>query len=574
MRNIRNPRQEELFDPFEHVFSGLAYKRIRNNWQGVFRHAILELMPVEAVAGEFAPEMGRPTKELYSMAGLVFIMEFKNWTTETAAEAYMFNSDLWYALNLSPGHNDMTSRTIERYQKIFRENELAGKVMGDVTLRLVEILEQDIAKQRLDSTHVFSNMATFGRTRLMGVTVKRFLTQMKRHKRRAYESLPDELRERYRPSEHMLFGDCAKDKKGRGLLRQQVAEDMYALIERFGDDKRLNRRSTFKALCAVFEQQCEVIEEKVEIKARTGGDVIQNPSDPDATYDGHKGPGYQVQISETCGEGNEVQLATLAIPQTASENDADAVDEALESLKESELLPETMLADTLYGSDENAQACAEDGMELVSPVSGRTPDENMMTVGDFEVDDETEEVTACPAGHGPISSERDIETGKTLTRMSPDLCRECEHKGRCPVKQTRGGCRFEHTGKERRLDSRRRMEKTDKFREIYRKRSGIESTNSGIKRRTGMARLRVRGRPSVFHAIVMKIAGWNILQATNSTKMREYVGRQMEKCGHDRQNTGQTTIVGQCLDLFALHRRLKRALWPEYRLASVNLARA
>ena len=54
--------------------------------------------------------------------------------------------------------------------------ELAKEVMHDVTLRLVEILEQDIAKQRLDSTHVFSDMATFGRTRMMGLTIKRFLS--------------------------------------------------------------------------------------------------------------------------------------------------------------------------------------------------------------------------------------------------------------------------------------------------------------------------------------------------------------------------------------------------------------
>ena len=25
---------------------------------------------------------------------------------------------------------------------------------------------------------------------------------------------------------------------------------------------------------------------------------MQNPSDPDATYDGHKGPGYQTQLAE------------------------------------------------------------------------------------------------------------------------------------------------------------------------------------------------------------------------------------------------------------------------------------
>ena len=30
--------------------------------------------------------------------------------------------------------------------------------------------------------------------------------------------------------------------------------------------------------------------------------AVQNPSDPDATYDGHKGVGYQVQIAEAATE--------------------------------------------------------------------------------------------------------------------------------------------------------------------------------------------------------------------------------------------------------------------------------
>ena len=60
----------------------------------------------------------------------------------------------------------------------------------------------------------------------------------------------------------------------------------------------------------IFCEQCEVQEEKVVVKDKTGSTVMQNPSDPDATYDGHKGPGYQAQLSETCSPENETQLIT------------------------------------------------------------------------------------------------------------------------------------------------------------------------------------------------------------------------------------------------------------------------
>lgn len=395
MKYIKDPGQRHLFDPFERLFSPLATKTIQNGWQGLFREVILELMPAQIIAGEVDPDNGRPTKELYSVAGLIFIAEFMDWTTEQAAQAYMFRTDIWYALNLKPGAQSMSTRTIERYRKIFRETELAGEVMNDVTNSLVDLLDLNVTEQRLDSTHVFSNMATFDRTRLMGVTVKKFLTQVKRHGAPIYESLPEELRMRYQCSESRLFADTSKGSKSFKLLRQQIAEDMYFLIEHFIDDDRFSNRSTFRNLCTVFEQQCKVTEEKVDVNDKPGGNVIQNPSDPDATYDGHKGSGYQVQLSETCSEENEVQLVTSAIPQTACEQDTNAVEKVRDELRESGKLPEQMVADTLYGSDDNVQNALKDKMNLVSPVSGKAL--GPVSVCDFEIDEETYTVKACPA---------------------------------------------------------------------------------------------------------------------------------------------------------------------------------
>ena len=79
------------------------------------------------------------------------------------------------------------------------------------------------------------------------------------------------------------------------------------------------------------------------------------------------------------------------------------------------------------------------------------------------------------------------------------------------------------------FDKRRRYEKTDEFRKVYSKRAGIESTNSGIKRRTGMSRLRVRGKGSVYQSMILRMAGWNILQAAKTEKAREYVRSAISK---------------------------------------------
>ena len=526
MRRIVNPQQTRLFDPFDAVLTEKTRRRLLDGWSGVFRHVILALLPVDAISGHFDPEMGRPSKELYSMAGLILIMEFMDWTRQEAVDAYSFRMDLHYALNLEPVTHDLSRRTLERYLGLFEQNALAQKILHEVTTKLVGLLGLKIDQQRLDSTHVFSDRASFGRTRLMGVAIKRFLTQVKRGNPADYEALDESLRERYAPSVHPLFGDTGKDSESRRLLRQQVAEDMYRLLRHFADREEQSQRRTYKALERIFYEQCDVREEKVCVKDKTGGDIMQNPSDPDATYDGHKGPGYQVQIAETCNPDNEVQLITCAIPQTAVETDSNAPSKVWEDLKASDLLAKQMLSDTPYNSDENVQLAEQYGVELVGPTPSGSSDRkdlDELTIDDFNIDEQSEEVVCCPAGHTPVSSVADPATGKTRTVLPESACGPCDFFDQCPVRKHRDGYRLEHTAKQRRMAGRRREEATDVFRQRYRVRRGIEGTNSGLKRRTGLGQLRVRGQPAVFRSILLKVTGWNILRASACAKMREIV---------------------------------------------------
>jgi hypothetical protein len=438
---------------------------------------------------------------------------------------------------LEPGVT-VCSRTVERYQKLFRENDLATQIFHDVTNRLAEMLELDISCQRLDSTHIFSHMASFGRTKLMAVAIKRFLTQVRRHDPELYATLPEEFRRRYEPAESQLFSG-AKDAEARQRSRQQVAEDLLWIIERFAKCADMTGRTSYKALVTIFNQQCELSEGKVVVKAKTGGDCMQNPSEPDAGYNAHKGEGYQVQLAETCSTANEVQLITGALPQSAAEPDGKAVVPMLDQLEKSELLPEVMLADTLYGGDENVQAAEDRGVELVAPIPGREPeiDPAALTLDDFAVDERTGQVETCPRGYTPLVVVRDEEAGTTHIEMAPEVCAGCPYRDVCPIHKTQDG-RFtlDFTDKAHRLAGRRREQETPVFKERYARRSGIESTNSGLKNRLGLERLRVRGRGSVFRVILHKVTGWNVLRAAASKKMRAWVSGQVAQTLKGRES--------------------------------------
>jgi len=362
----------------------------------------------------------------------------------------------------------------------------------------------------------------------MGVCVQRLLRQVRRLDLAAYEALPEALRTRYAVSPARLFGDTRRDAEIRTQLRLSVAGEMYELERRFAAHPAIAPTKAYRSLCAVFHQQCELVEEKAAVRQKAGGAVIQNPSDPGATYDGHKGAGYKVQVCETCHEDNEVQLITLAMPQTAADTDPESVPAIVEQLKRGGLAPGELLADSAYGSDGNVQGCKRDGIELIAPVNSSKLDLEKLHVNDFQVDPQTEIVLACPAGHAPIESVFDPRGQETVTRMDAALCAHCPLRERCPF-QGKGVRTFRHTPAQRRGAERRQTEQTPAFKSRYRKRAGIEGTFSRLKRCMRLGRLRVRGKPAVDMAIVLKIAGWNIRCAARSQKMRDYIGQTIRK---------------------------------------------
>ena len=316
MLNIVNPKQKVLFDPFDSVLTEKTRKRLLDGWAGVFRHVILELMPVDAVSGHFAETLGRPTKEIYSMAGLLLYKELKNWTKEEALEAYCLDMNIHYALNLAPVAHDLSMRTLERYINLFQEDDLAKATMDTITVRLVELLGIRIDRQRLDSTHIFSDMASFGRTRLMGVAIRRFLTQLIRHNKDDYNSLEESFRDRYAPGVNQLFADTKKDSESRRLLRQQVAEDMHYVVRLFGNNAEHNSKDSYKAVERIFYEQCEVHEDKVTVKEKTGGGQLRVRGKPAVFHAIYlKIAGWNIMRASVCPKMRQIvrEKANMAV---------------------------------------------------------------------------------------------------------------------------------------------------------------------------------------------------------------------------------------------------------------------
>lgn len=130
MRNIVNSQQTRLFDSFNRV---LAEKlaNVCSTADTVFSPFHPETYAgVDIISGHFNSTMGRPTTELYSIAELLLIQEFMDWTKDEALDANSFNMNVHYALNLEPVTHDIGMRTLERYVSLFEEDAIAKVTMA------------------------------------------------------------------------------------------------------------------------------------------------------------------------------------------------------------------------------------------------------------------------------------------------------------------------------------------------------------------------------------------------------------------------------------------------------------
>ena len=74
MIHINNHKQRTLFDPWDFL-SPKRRKMLDKSWAGLFQKEILCELPVNKLAAFFNKAFGRPTKELYTMLGVVLLQQ-------------------------------------------------------------------------------------------------------------------------------------------------------------------------------------------------------------------------------------------------------------------------------------------------------------------------------------------------------------------------------------------------------------------------------------------------------------------------------------------------------------------
>ena len=138
-------------------------RRLERSWAEVFRNEALPLIDEERFALMYCADNGRPNRAVQTVLGVHLLKEMFNLTDDEALEQLEFNLLWHHALRLDMEETHLPQKTLHNFRVRLMQHDGGRLAFQETTERIIQALGIRTGKQRLDSTHIMSNIATLTR---------------------------------------------------------------------------------------------------------------------------------------------------------------------------------------------------------------------------------------------------------------------------------------------------------------------------------------------------------------------------------------------------------------------------
>jgi len=516
-----NP-QQNLFGVDTQLSIGLR-TRLKASWAQLFKKEVLPiLIRSEERFSMLYGKTGRPNFSVARMLGLCLLQELNDLSDQQALDTFGFDIRWRYALDASDEQAYLSRRSLVEFRRRLAakdpEMSLIRGLFEEISKTAIKKLGLSAREQRLDSTHIVSNIRTRGRLDLFGNTITLFIKSLDQAR---FSQIPDHIQQWYKREPEGWFGLGQYQCKEK---LEKLAQYSYRLIAIFENNKEVKSSEQYQLLKRLFHEHCEVTDKAaIKIKKKTKGDGLQSAYDPEASY-GYKGSGYSAHITETCNNSGKEIITDYEV-HGAARSDISKAPDILDRLEAAGLMPEKLFADGGYPSVPSTLKVIERKVDFIAPVNRGRLSDKVIGRDQFDFDSEGF-VVNCPEGHRPLDHRilsAHNTTGRSLHAIfDGNICRKCSVLDQCPVRtpnhrergckpqDTVGDFRLEITPGLRLRDQMYSNQQTIEWKEQYKIRSGIEATMSELKRSHGIGKLRVRRAAKVCFAVACKVIACNI----------------------------------------------------------------
>ena len=262
-----------------------------------------------------------------------------------------------------------------------------------------------------------------------------------------------------------------------------ILKDADSLLKSCGTD--YDDVMEYQLLVRCLSEQTVVEEASRRLRTKEDGGfhskMLQNPSDPDATYRvkaGKEHQGYAANLEETVGKNGSV-ITDYQFEQNHY-SDSQFLKDFLartEIQKEESIL----ITDGAYSGKENHDLASEKNIRLINTdLSGKPIDD---IVADFVFNETGTKVLRCPAEYEPKScGYTGAKSQQFHVSFLRDQCADCPNKNRCKAKIHKRVSSVTVSIKSHERAKQQRFMGTEEFRNFFKICNGVETLPSLLRR--------------------------------------------------------------------------------------------
>lgn len=471
-------------------------KVLERSWAKTFAEDIFPNINEEPFNVLYSDKASRPNTPVNIIIGALIIKELFGISDDEIVENLMLDSRYQYALHTtSYEEQPLSDKSLSRFRVRCYDYESTHGV--DLYHECIESLSGSIAKmmkidgriRRMDSTMIEANIRRLSRMELIYISIAKLVKHLDKtgagfdHERYGHYLEADDYNK-------VIYHSRNDEVDERMSTLLSDADDLIESCKGCYDEV-----TEYQLFSRCIAEQTIVDDNGRRLRTKEDGgmdsNMMQNPSDPDATYRSKAGKehrGYVANLEESVGSASSVVTGYQFEKNNVS-------DDAMlkEYLEKMEPQTESMLltVDGAYAGTENIELAASKNIELVpTDLTGRDTDPIM---ADFKFNEECTKVLECPAGHAPKTCSYNKQTEQCTLSFERDHCANCPFQDQCKPKIFKRVARKTVSRKSVVRARYIRSKNTDRFKQIARLRNGVETIPSILKNRYDVNKMPARG---------------------------------------------------------------------------------
>ena len=503
-------------------------KMLNSSWAQAFSDHVFPNIDETIFAPLFSQNTNsRPNSPVNVLVGALILKELNGLTDEELVLNCNLNLMYQYALHtMSFGDQPISTRSLSR----FRERVAAYEVTTDIDLvhecvvklseKIREYMDIDPNVKRMDSMMIEANIRRMSRVELLYTCISNLVKMISKDGRK---DLIKGLEHYADPNDRnrVIYHDTKTSMKDKF---QKVIDDASLLIPKCEDE--YSETEAYQLLLRAIGEQTKD-DGKGGHTAKQKGEgmdstILQNPSDPDATFRvkaGEEHQGYVGNITEAVSEKGSV-ITDYQYDQNIR-SDESFLKEAIENTAPSEE-PQAIIADGAYDSREVKALASEKNITVVTTgLSGRKADPFLAA---FVLADDLKSVVTCPAGNAPKSSSYSKSNGTIRVSFDLHQCEGCPYREQChPAMKKRTAVKVFSVKSRAKVMAERSPEAEARRSLVGRIRNGVETVPSLLRNKFHVDKMPVRRKLRTKLFFGFKVA------AANCIKLSRYE-QGLEKC--------------------------------------------